>query len=131
VTTRSDTFHSRASLATFSIKQYAQDNVQRVKKGFLFKKEVSQDVVISHSDNMTLAKPLSVRVPLELESIATHCFRNVTAFMGERKSKRPKFHHAQVLIDLGLKQKVLREELFLQVCMQIYVYIYIFMHVYA
>jgi hypothetical protein len=115
VTKSTDKFHSRASLATYSIKQYALENVQRVKRGFLFKKEVSQDVVMSHSSDTTLTTPLSVRVPSELGAAAVHCFRNVTAFMGERKSKRPKLSHAQVCVCVYHMLRI-----------RVYIYIYIY-----
>ncbi|XP_054714725.1 rho GTPase-activating protein 39-like [Uloborus diversus] len=101
------------------IEKYAQDNLNRHKKGIFRKKFTIQDMLSWSKD--PIRKPMIMTTDKSLKRDACELFKLTQTYMGDRKTKSGQTIEAVVLeiATKGWSRQSVRDELFVQICRQI------------
>jgi predicted nucleic acid-binding Zn-ribbon protein/acyl-CoA-binding protein len=101
----------------YSMIRYAEKNFQKQKKG-LFDKQTVEEMV-SHNKK-ALSVSLHKFPDKRHEEDALQTFKNITSYMGERKSGKAPFGHIDKLSRMGMKNnELLRDEILAQIVKQV------------
>ncbi|XP_015913304.1 rho GTPase-activating protein 39 isoform X2 [Parasteatoda tepidariorum] len=101
------------------IEKYAQDNLNRHKKGIFRKKFTIQDMLSWSKD--PIRKPMIMTTDKSLKRDACELFKSIQCYMGDRKPKSGQSVEA-VLLEIATKgwsSQSVRDEIFIQICRQI------------
>ncbi|KFM66310.1 Rho GTPase-activating protein 39, partial [Stegodyphus mimosarum] len=100
------------------IEKYAQDNLNRHKKGIFRKKFTIQDMLSWSKD--PIRKPMIMTTDKSLKRDACELFKLIQTYMGDRKAKSGQSVEA-VVLEIAIKgwsRQSVRDELFVQICRQ-------------
>ncbi|XP_037528418.1 rho GTPase-activating protein 39 isoform X1 [Rhipicephalus sanguineus] len=98
------------------IVQYAQDNLNRHKRG-LFRRKFSLRDMLSWSKD-PIRQPMIMTTDKSLKHDACHLFKLIQAYMGDRKWKATPEQVSVEIATRGWSQAPLRDELYMQICRQ-------------
>ncbi|KAM7286604.1 rho GTPase-activating protein 39 [Ixodes scapularis] len=98
------------------IVQYAQDNLNRHKRG-IFRKKFSLRDMLSWSKD-PIHKPMIMTTDKSLKQDACQLFKLIQAYMGDRKWKTAPGQVALDIATRGWSKQALRDELYIQICRQ-------------
>lgn len=98
------------------IVQYAQDNLNRHKRG-LFRRKFSLRDMLSWSKD-PIRQPMIMTTDKSLKHDACHLFKLIQAYMGDRKWKASPEQVSVEIATRGWSQAALRDELYMQICRQ-------------
>ncbi|XP_064476575.1 rho GTPase-activating protein 39-like isoform X2 [Ornithodoros turicata] len=98
------------------IVQYAQDNINRHKRG-IFRKKFSLRDMLSWSKD-PIRKPMIMTTDKSLKQDACDLFKLIQAYMGDRKSKATFNAVALDIATRGWSKQAIRDELYIQICRQ-------------
>ncbi|KAG1670474.1 Rho GTPase-activating protein 39 [Nymphon striatum] len=100
------------------IEKYAEDNLNRHKKGIFRKKFSVQDMLTWSKD--PIRKPMIMTTDKSLKRDACSMFKFIQVYMGDRKAKHGQLpdNVALEITTCGWSKQALRDELFIQICRQ-------------
>ncbi|KAG8197074.1 hypothetical protein JTE90_004341 [Oedothorax gibbosus] len=100
------------------IEKYAQDNLNRHKKGIFRKKFTIQDMLSWSKD--PIRKPMIMTTDKSLKRDACELFKLIQSYMGDRKTKSGQSVESVVLeiATKGWTRQSVRDEVFIQICRQ-------------
>ncbi|XP_064600036.1 rho GTPase-activating protein 39-like isoform X2 [Liolophura sinensis] len=98
------------------IENYAQQNLNRHKKG-LFGKKVSLANMLAWSKD-PIQKPMIRTNDKAVKKDACEIFKMIQVYMGDRKNKSPTINTALEIVTKGWSTPIIRDEIFIQLCRQ-------------
>lgn len=107
-----------AVIGEVSFERYANDFFIYQRKG-LFKSKSTAAKMMKWKNEL-IKTPLRKLSAPDLHKMALQIFRNITGFMGDRKSsKRPEEHASKILLYIMTSPVELHDEIFCQLCKQL------------
>lgn len=106
-----------AIVGSVNFERYADKYFMYERKG-LFKSKSSALKMLQWKNELIKMPLIKLSSP-DLHKTAIQLFRNITGFMGDRKSSKPKEDHAQKILSNVITSPELFDEAFCQLCKQI------------